>query len=162
VPGQFHLETVSRIPGIYLTILLVATGGATGIVLGISVSENAGGLHAAAPMCPGNATIEINATTYWDCDVFLDWSIASGFGSTSHVYQTFHGVTFDVYGYSTMNGSVVNVTGHEGAISFSFLVHPAPYDCRFYQSTVWSPDLAFGATWAGGSWVALLVRFPPM
>jgi hypothetical protein len=153
--------TLRALPAIYVTISLVAAGGAAGIIIGISLPGSSGSLSTEVQTCPANTTILVNTTTYWACIITIDWSSASApFVNTSHVYVAFHGVMFDVYGYNTIDCPVVNITGHEtSGATFSFLIYPVPLNCQLTQPTVFSPDHDFGATWNGMSSVQLLVRF---
>jgi len=136
------------------------------VLIGSSVWVTGGPLSQVRPAvqaqpCPGSTTVQVGLTTYGECDAAIDWNSSAGgspFGPTNVTTASLDGVVFDVYGYGG-DCAVVNVTGHEpGGRTFSFLIYPVPDGCTFVQTTVFSPDGDFGATWTGGTSIELLVR----
>jgi hypothetical protein len=160
-PTQAKPAALRTKSGAYVAILLVCVAGVVGVLVVVSTSGPSPPMPTGATFqtCPGNATIEINGTNYWTCNVTLNWAGVRLFNTTPHIHAALHGVAFDVYGYPTMECPVVAVTGNEtGGASFSLYIAPSPVNCTLMEPTVVSPDHDFGATWNWGASVELLVR----
>jgi len=136
--------------------LAAAAGCAVGAILVLSALSVPRPASPGLAACPVNTPFEFNNTPYWGCGASIDWSTGS-----APTNLTFHGVSFALYGVSTMDcgPSTANVTGREpSGQSYTLFIFPSPSNCHFYNTTQFSSDSDFGAIYQGGSPVTLLVR----
>ena len=117
--------------------------------------------------CPPTTNLTTHGAIYSSCNatLYLHEPLGSPgyFAAQRLATVSFQGVLFNITGYNTMECTVVNVTGREptGA-TYSFLMWNYYYagNCKFTPMTAFSADGDFGATWAGGSSIQVLVRVP--
>lgn len=112
--------------------------------------------------CVSGSVVSLNAVVYQTCNVTLVWPPAEPpllTETTAVINVTVENVAFSVYAYSTVDCPVLKVTGRElNGPSSSFLIYPIPAGCVSDNPTVFSADLAFGATWYGGRGVELYAQ----
>jgi len=118
----------------------------------------------AVPPCSGSTSLQVDRVAYWGCTAEVNFAPA-GLGSNTsrdvtHTLVNFHHVSFDAYGYFTMECPVLSVSGMEAnGSNFSLLIYMAPTNCRSGNETVLTSDSSAGAIWTGqDANVTLLVR----